>query len=260
MVFQDYALFEHMSVRDNIGFGIHQDPNRDQRVDELLQLVSLEGYGDRSPSSLSGGQQQRVALVRALAPRPSLLVLDEPFANLDGPLLRDVSLELKRVLANQRVSALLVTHERGEALGLADRVAILDCPTEGRAARLVQTGTPEQVYDQPATAGAAVLSGFVCFVSGSATGTTVATPLGTLPISTPREGACRVVLRPEQIKLLTGHGQSRVSSRRFEGGSYEIEVDSPAGLLVTSMPSDTAPSIGSQVEVHIIGSCHTVDP
>ena len=259
MVFQDYALFEHLSVRENVSFGIHQEADRDQRVDQLLELVGLSGFGERRPSSLSGGQQQRIALIRALAPRPSLLVLDEPFANLDGPLLREISLELKRVLASEGVSALLVTHERGEALGLADRVAVLDGQEPGVPARLVQTDSPEVVYYQPATAGVASLTGPASFVEATASGTVASTPIGEIPLQQPREGACTVVLRPEQILIESPPGDAKVLSRRFEGASYELEVDSPAGRLIVHTHGREAAQPGDTVGLRVVGPCAAID-
>jgi iron(III) transport system ATP-binding protein len=259
MVFQDYALFEHLSVRENVGFGIHRDPDRAERVDELLELVGMAGFGDRRPASLSGGQQQRVALIRALAPRPALLVLDEPFANLDGPLLRDISVELKRVLASQGVSALLVTHERGEALGLADRVAVLDGQGQDVPARLVQTDTPEVVYYQPATAGVASLTGPVSFVDGQASGAVASTAIGEIPLYQPRTGACRVVLRPEQLRIDPTPGNAKVVGRRFEGASYELEIDSPAGRLIAHTHNREAAQLASAVSLRVVGPCAAVD-
>lgn len=259
MVFQDYALFEHMSVRENVAFGIHKDPSRRKRVDSLLKLVGLTDYADRRPTSLSGGQQQRVALIRALAPRPALLVLDEPFANLDGPLLREISAELRRILAAEGVSALLVTHERGEALGLADRVAVLDCPSAEAPARLVQIDRPEEVYNQPATAGVAALTGPAAFIDGEARGNLARTALGNIPLYSEREGPCRVVIRPEHLQLQPGQGKATVISRRFEGASYELELETAAGRLIAHTHSREAPQPGSTVSLRVVGPCAAID-
>ena len=118
LVFQDYALFPHMTVAKNIAFGIHKASDRLSRVESLLELVDLKGFGDRMPNSLSGGQKQRVALARALAPRPKLLLLDEPFANLDGPIRMEVGHSIKQILRRAGAAGILVTHDRSEALGL----------------------------------------------------------------------------------------------------------------------------------------------
>jgi iron(III) transport system ATP-binding protein len=259
MVFQDYALFEHMSVRENVAFGIPKHPTRRQRVDALLELVGLTDFADRRPASLSGGQQQRIALIRALAPRPALLVLDEPFANLDGPLLREVSAELRRILAVEGVSALLVTHERGEALGLADRIAVLDTPSAEGPARLVQTARPEEVYNQPTTAGVATLTGPASFIEGEAQGHIVRTALGNIPLYAERDGPCRVVIRPEQIQLEQGKHKATVLHRRFEGASYELELETAAGRLIAHTHNREAPQLGSTIHLRVIGPCAAID-
>ena len=146
MMFQDYALFPFMSVADNVAYGIHTRPDRQKRVGELLELVGLTGYDARAPGTLSGGQQQRVALVRALAPRPIALLLDEPFANLDGALRASVGDEVRRILREEKTTGLLVTHDRSEALGLADRVALFGPVGPDSQPGLIQIGSPDHVY------------------------------------------------------------------------------------------------------------------
>ncbi len=153
-VFQQYALFKHMTVARNIAFGLDVRKGKDKpakaeiarRVDELLKLVELDGLGKRYPSQLSGGQRQRVALSRALAVQPSVLLLDEPFGALDATVRKSLRKELRRVHDATGVTTIFVTHDQEEALGLADRVAILN------AGRIEQIGTPDEVHDNPATA------------------------------------------------------------------------------------------------------------
>ncbi len=256
MVFQDYALFEHMTITENVAFGL--DPvRRGARVSELLQLVGLGGFENRRPNTLSGGQQQRVALARALAPNPHLLVLDEPFANLDGSLRHEISAEIQRILRDQGVAALLVTHERTEALGLADRVAILDGQSDTQAARLVQTGTPEEVYTAPATAGAAILTGQVTLVPGKADGLTVETAIGNFRLHAPQTGACQVILRPEMIRV-GSDGPHRVQARRFEGAGYSLDVETPAGLVHVHVQNDPVPASGEAISLTVSGPVATV--
>lgn len=154
MVFQSYALFRHMTVADNIAFGLKVRPRGSrpgraeiaERVQDLLRLIQLEGYGGRYPSQLSGGQRQRVALARALAIEPRLLLLDEPFGALDARVRRDLRRWLRQVHEQTGVTTVLVTHDQEEALELADRVAIL------RQGRIEQVDTPQALYDRPASA------------------------------------------------------------------------------------------------------------
>lgn len=147
MVFQDYALFPHLSVRKNIAFGLHGQPGtqRRSRVDELLALVGLGGMGERMPHELSGGQQQRVALARALAPKPRLLLLDEPFSNLDAEMRERLAQEVRVILKSERCTALLVTHDQLEAFALADHIGVM------HHGELHQWADPYTLYHRPAS-------------------------------------------------------------------------------------------------------------
>jgi iron(III) transport system ATP-binding protein len=153
MVFQDYALFPHLSVQQNIAFGLRQlakqkqlvETDRQNRIAQVLELVGLAGLGDRYPHELSGGQQQRVALARALAPAPRLILLDEPLSNLDVQVRLRLRQELREILKSSHTSAIFVTHDQEEAMSIADRVAVM------RHGRLEQFGTPEVIYGQPAS-------------------------------------------------------------------------------------------------------------
>jgi sulfate transport system ATP-binding protein len=155
-VFQHYALFRHMNVADNVAFGlgVRKEPKAEQRkrVDELLELVQLAHYRDRYPDQLSGGQRQRVALARALAPRPQVLLLDEPFGALDARVRQDLRRWLDELHRELGVTSLLVTHDQEEALELANQIVVMH---EGK---IEQVGTPDEIYDQPATA---FVAGFV---------------------------------------------------------------------------------------------------
>src|SRR5690606_9421826 len=143
---QDAALFPHLDVADNIGFGLARGPERRRRIDQCLDLVGLGGLGSRMPHELSGGQQQRVAVARALAPRPPLVLLDEPFSALDASLRAELRRDVRAALLEDGATAMLVTHDQGEALSMADRVAVM------RDGRIRQLGTPEEVYRRPADA------------------------------------------------------------------------------------------------------------
>ncbi len=146
MVFQDYALFPHLDVARNVAYALGRGGDR-KRVEEALELVGLGGYGERSVHQLSGGEQQRVALARALAPGPDLLLLDEPFSNLDASLRERLRSEVRRILNDAGVTTLFVTHDQEEALSLADTVAVMN------SGRLEQIGSPEEVYTSPPATG-----------------------------------------------------------------------------------------------------------
>lgn len=155
MVFQDYALFPHMTVKANIAFGI-QDLEKDKQAaitSKLIEMIKLQDHADYYPHQLSGGQQQRVALARALAPNPSILLLDEPFSNLDTELRRNLSLEVREILKQNQITAILVTHDRHEAFNIADEVGVM---YEGV---LQQWGLPETLLDNPANAFVAAFLG-----------------------------------------------------------------------------------------------------
>ena len=158
VVFQSYALFPHMNVAENVGYGLQfREPpdglSVDERVAELLNLVDLEGMGDRSPDQLSGGQQQRVALARALAPAPDLLVLDEPMSALDAQLRESLRRQVKRIQSELEITTVYVTHDQAEALAISDRVAVMN------GGRVEQVGRPQEIYREPATRFVAELVG-----------------------------------------------------------------------------------------------------
>ena len=196
MVFQDYALFPHLSVARNIAFGLPRNgSDRDARVAAALATVGLAGLGDRTPGQLSGGQQQRVALARALAPGPDVILLDEPFSNLDADLRASVREEVRQILHQAGATAVLVTHDQEEALSIADRVAVM---LDGR---IVQAGPPEELYHRPATRTIADFIGDVQFLPGLASGRRAATALGDIPLHAAHEGPVDVLLRPEMLRL-----------------------------------------------------------
>jgi iron(III) transport system ATP-binding protein len=196
MVFQDWALFPHLDVAANVGFGLPRaERRRSPRVDEALDQVGLAGLGDRMPDTLSGGQQQRVALARAVAPRPRVLLLDEPFSNLDASLRVQVRTEIHALLVDLGVTTVFVTHDQDEAFVMGDRVAVLS------AGRVEQLGTPEELYLRPATRWVAGFVGDANFVPGTADGATAATALGPVNLAVPAQGPVEVLARPEHVDL-----------------------------------------------------------
>lgn len=209
LVPQEGALFPHLSVAANVAFGLSRAQRREGRVDEVLELVGLAGFGKRMPAQLSGGQQQRVALARALAPRPGVVLLDEPFSSLDAALRAELRADVRAALRASGATALLVTHDQEEALGMADLVAVL------RDGVVAQLGTPQQVYLEPADLDVALFVGeAVVFEADSGNGA-VQTPLGKLAVTGGTEGtecaverdeagrACpgTVLVRPEQVRI-----------------------------------------------------------
>ncbi len=253
MVFQDYALFPSMSVRDNIAFGIHESPDRHQRTERLLDLLELAELGDRSTSQLSGGQQQRVALARALAPRPALLLLDEPFANLDAALRSSVGQDVRKLLRSENVSALMVTHDRGEALGLSDRVAVLGPSHQGPERNgLLQVGSPKSLYETPESSTVAALTGRVTELSGQGHGDHAETPLGRIPLARSLQGPCTIFLRPEAARFVPSEGGVlEVTHRAYRGGLYELSLRGPVGPVVLQSTDAAPPEPGQRGELEL---------
>ena len=202
MVFQDWALFPHLSVGANVGYGLDRHDRRSGRIEESLELVGLGGLGDRYPSTLSGGQQQRVALARALAPRPRALLLDEPFSNLDTNLRIQVRTEVHRLLTELGVTTVFVTHDQEEAFVLGDRVAVMN------GGVIEQLATPATIYETPATRWVADFVGEANLLEGEAAGHHATTCIGTVPLDTARTGPVEVVIRPEHLVLEPGDDAS----------------------------------------------------
>jgi len=256
MMFQDYALFPHYSVARNVAYGIHRQPDRDARVAQLLGWVGLGDLAARMPAELSGGQQQRVALARALAPRPVALLLDEPFANLDGPLRASIGHDVRGVLREAQTAAILVTHDREEALGLADRVAVLGPDTEAGPATLLQLDTPEAVYGRPATALVAQLTGPVTLIEGVADGQRAQTPIGPIPLLDVAHGAVTVAVRPEALVFeMDPEGPAVLIQRRYAGGRYILGVRQGAVNAVVEVVGVAPPPPASRGRLMVTGPC-----
>ncbi len=198
MVFQDWALFPHLDVGANVGFGLPRGERSGSRVTEVLEMVGLSGLERRAPGTLSGGQQQRVALARALAPRPRVLLLDEPFSNLDTALRARIRTEVHRLLTEVGITTVFVTHDQTEAFVLGDSVALVN---EGR---IVQHDTPAAVYGRPADRWVATFVGDANLVPGTADGEVATTPFGAVPLLSPITGAVDVLIRPEHLELADG--------------------------------------------------------
>jgi iron(III) transport system ATP-binding protein len=222
MVFQDGALFPHLTVAGNVGYGLRRQERAGGRVEEALELVDLAGFGDRLPASLSGGQQQRVALARALVTRPSVLLLDEPFSNLDTILRVQIRGEVQRLLAGLGVTAVFVTHDQEEAFVVGDEVAVM------LGGRVVQQAVPAELYRAPASRAVAAFLGDANLVPGVATAGLADTALGRVPLRAALRGDVDVLLRPEQLRVTPGraatidaveyYGHDAVYLTRLAGG------------------------------------------
>jgi iron(III) transport system ATP-binding protein len=243
MVFQDYALFPHLTVAANVGFGLGRG-QRSQRVRETLELVGLDEQAERYPHELSGGQQQRVALARALAPQPQVVLLDEPWSNIDP--LRRASMrgELCAILRAAEVTVVLVTHEREEAFSVADRLALM------RDGRIVQAGVPEEIYFEPADRWVAEFVGAANIIPGRLAGGAVETAIGVFPAAcgnghTPVD----VLIRPELLELTPdASGAGQVIAREFRGHDvfYRVRLDDGT-TLCSQRPSTEHVSLGARV-------------
>lgn len=247
MVFQDYALFPHLDVAANVAFGLARSPTRAARVAAALALVGLAGLERRWPHELSGGQQQRVALARALAPRPQVLLLDEPFSNLDAALRVHVRGEVRAILAEAGVTAIFVTHDREEALSLADVVAVVE---EGR---ILQLAAPELLYREPESAAVALAVGDGDLVEGLAAGARARCELGDVPLAQPADGPVRLLLRPEIVDLeAAAEGMATVVERQFLGPSLLLTVRLPSGACLRArLPAERPFAVGARAAVRL---------
>jgi iron(III) transport system ATP-binding protein len=251
VVFQDYALFPHLTVAANVGYGVRDRRRRKARVLELLELVGLPDKGGRRPHELSGGEQQRVAIARALAPDPEIVLLDEPFSNLDAALRGRVRDEVRDILRAAAATAIFVTHDQEEALSLADRVAVME------RGRILQVGAPAELYGQPARRFVATFVGDADLLPGRADGTRAETELGWVAVASaaPVHGPVDVVVRPENVRLrLDGAGNGTVRRLTYFGHDQVIEVALASGGRIRSR---TGPGrefhLGDRVAVQVVG-------
>lgn len=253
MVFQDYALFPHLTVSENILFGLKKKKqNLSSKLKELITLVDLAGYEDRYPHELSGGQQQRVALARALAPEPELLLLDEPFSNLDAELRNRLSLDIRNILKTLKISAILVTHDQKEAFAMSDHIGIID------QGRIQQWGSPYDLYHEPFNHFVAGFIGQGAFIKGTTISPdTFNTELGVLKgnraYNWPQGTQVEILIRPDDVI----HDESssliaKISGKIFAGTSTQYQLTLDSGSVIDALfPSHKDFKIDEKVSIRI---------
>src|SRR4051794_33392411 len=250
-VAQEGALFPHLTVAENVGFGLPRSERRHGTlIDGALELVGLDGrYARRQPGELSGGEQRRVALARALAPRPAVVLLDEPFSGLDAALRAETRAAVLEAMEASGATAVLVTHDQAEALSMGREVAVL------RDGRLVQTATPSTLYHQPADLGVARFVGEAVVVAGDARDGRVACSFGTLPVrGTMEHGEVTVMIRPEQLRLTPDGVQAKVVGRSFFGADTVLRLELSDGAPVSArLLGEDVPEPGDEVRLTVAG-------
>ena len=252
LVFQDYALFPHLKVADNVAFGLDRlaPAERRAKAAEMLERVGMAAYAEAYPHTLSGGEQQRVALARALAPGPGLMLMDEPFSDLDIRLRDRIRDETLALIKAQGTSTLLVTHDPEEAMRMADRIALM------RRGRIVQEGAPAQLYNHPVDPFAAGFFGEINVLESIVETTGVNTPLGVLAADGHAPGSrVAVLIRPEGLALVEGEATATVASTRPMGpfSLVGLRLDDGGAVLESRLPLSEPPPEGARVRV-------TLDP
>jgi len=245
MVFQDYALFPHLNVEKNIGFGLTTKDINKGRLEEVLEMCNLKQYRNKFPQDISGGQQQRVALARALAPKPDVVLLDEPFTSLDAHMARDLRDEVVSLLRETETTAIIVTHDQEEALSVCDIVSVLE---EGQ---VMQSATPQEIYLNPVSQNVANSVGDPNILKGFSKNGRVETALGTFVSA--YEGALDVSIRPECIELsLDSKGAYVVKECIFYGHDQVVSFENSAGQIFRSrsLPS-TIFETGDKISIEI---------
>ena len=251
MVFQEYAPFPHLTVAENVRYGLHAYAgDRDRRVAVTLEMIGLSGLENRDPHELSGGQQQRVALARALAPDPDVLLLDEPFSNLDAALRVRVRSEVRSILRHANATAIFVTHDQEEALSLVDIVAVI---IEGKVR---QVASPQELYQRPIDRDVASFVGDANFLPGTANGRSVECQLGRLELVREQSGPVDVLVRPENVRVAPAgkDARTRVENVLFFGHDQLISVRLPTGSMIDArMDPMYHFALGQPVSVSIVG-------
>lgn len=258
MVFQDYALFPHLTVTENLAFGLKNNQLSQKkiqlRVQEILALVGLEGLEKRYPHELSGGQQQRISLARALAPQPALILLDEPLSNLDVQVRHRLRAEIRSILKAAGTSAIFVTHDREEALAISDRIAVMD------RGKLEQIGTPEEIYTQPTSRFVAEFVTQANFIPAKKIEQVWETEIGKIVLpaakNLPNCDRGELMLRQEDLAIAPDENSSiLVTARQFLGREYYYTLSTPSGKTLQARTNlSQAIAVGERVRVSIIAA------
>ncbi|MCG9678201.1 ABC transporter ATP-binding protein [Vibrio sp. Isolate24] len=251
MIFQDYALFPHLTVEDNVAFGLKAltSEERKAKVAEMLELVHLTGYGERYPHQLSGGQQQRVAIARSLAYKPDLLLLDEPFSNIDTQVRHELIREIRKIFKNQGVTAIFVTHSREEAFAFADKMAVMNHGV------IEQYGTASELYYQPSSKFVAdFLGGGSYLMAKRVSESEFETDLGIVEAKAQQEiqlqAECELLLRPQHVQIsATEESSVTVLEQQFMGDHCRYVIDASGSRLLASSAEPL--SIGQPVSVKV---------
>lgn len=254
MVFQDYAIFPHLSVGRNVGFALGKGTAARERVAELLAFVGLPGQEQNMPHELSGGEQQRVSLARALSTNPAVLLLDEPFSNLDAALRAGMRAEVRSLLKKSNTTAIFVTHDQEEALMLGDQVGVM------RDGRLEQVDSPEDIFHNPQTRFVAEFLGNTRFVPGLITAGGIESSLGLLPrrVTISPGTVVELALRPDDVTFLPDdNGSARIITRSFTGMAYIYHLGLPDGSIVHSLqPHEVRVPEGTTVAASFATGAH----
>lgn len=254
---QDGALFPHLDVAANVGYGLDSANRRGDRIEQVLTLVGLAGYGKRMPHQLSGGQQQRVAVARALAPRPRLVLLDEPFSALDAGLRAELRTDVRTALLADGATAVLVTHDQAEALSMADQVVVM------QHGQVRQQGSPTDVYRTPADPWVARFVGDAVLLPATSTGDSARTALGDIPLTQHRTGTITVLIRPEQIQVSPPGPSSpavpaTVDRCQFHGHDavLDLRLDDGTAIIARLLNGPDMHAPGARVQLTVRGTGH----
>lgn len=248
MVFQDWGLFPHLTVERNIAFGLSRSRINEGAVAETLELMRIPDLAHRRPHELSAGQAQRVALARALAPRPRILLFDEPFSSLDAELRGQVRAEVAALMRELKMTAVYVTHDQEEAFVLGDEIAVM------RSGKIVQTGSPAEIYLRPVTKWVATFLGDANLIEGEANEATASTAIGNLPLQRSCTGRCQVLARPEHVSI-AGGTDGEVIGVEFYGHDtvYRVRLTSVDTNIQVRASAAPEFSIGQSVALNYVG-------
>tara|TARA_Y100001970_G_C14257561_1_gene876617 strand:- start:325 stop:1395 length:1071 start_codon:yes stop_codon:yes gene_type:complete len=247
MVFQQAMLFPHLTIADNVKFGIKKRKFSDERVAEVLDLVELSHMKKRHPHTLSGGEAQRIALARALAPKPEILLLDEPFANIDASLRTALRTDLRKILDKISLTTIFVTHDQEEAFVFGDKICIMN------NGQILQFDTPTNIYRQPNSTWIAGFLGQANLITGQAKNKIASTVIGEIPLSKKETGSVKVMIRPENLDLLA-YGSWQIQHIEYYGHDtmYTLENELKQSIRVRALQEPTY-KIGSKVGIVYTG-------